>query len=128
MKGDRGAFLEGSLNEKTYAVIDQLEIIANAHDTSVAAASLAWLSAKPGITSPIIGARRLAQLEDNIRALEVKLTADEIAKLDTLTQPELGFPQSMLPMAPAILNGGASINGVFAPASGSVMLKGEKSY
>ncbi len=125
-KGDRGAFLEGSLNESTYAVIDELEIIAKAHDTSVAAVSLAWLSSKPGVTSPIIGARRLDQLEANIKALDVKLTADDIAKLDALTQPKLGFPQSMLPMAPAILNGGTSVNGVSAPPSGFVMLPGEK--
>jgi aryl-alcohol dehydrogenase-like predicted oxidoreductase len=128
VKGDRGAFLEGSLNEKTYAVIEQLDVIAKAHDTSVAAVSLGWLSAKPGVTSPIIGARRLDQLEDNIKALDIKLTASEIAKLDTLTQPRLGFPQSMLPMAPAILNGGTSVNGVSAPPSGFVMLKGDKPY
>ena len=127
-KGDRGAFLEGSLNEETYAVIDQLEIIAKAHETSVAAVSLAWLSAKPGVTSPIIGARRLTQLEDNIKALDVKLTAEEIATLDALTQPKLGFPHNMLPMAPAILNGGVSVNGVSAPASGFVMLEGEKPH
>jgi aryl-alcohol dehydrogenase-like predicted oxidoreductase len=125
-KGDRGVFLEGSLNESTYAVIDQLEIIAKAHETSVAAIALAWLSSKPGVTSTIIGARRLVQLEDNIKSLDVKLAADEIARLDTLTQPKLGFPQSMLPMAPAILNGGTSVNGVSAPASGFVMLPGEK--
>jgi len=127
-KGDRGAFLEGSLNEETYAVIDQLEVIAKAHDASVAAVSLAWLSAKPGVTSPIIGARRLAQLEDNINALDVKLTADEVAKLDALTQPKLNFPHNMLPMAPAIINGGASVNGVALPPSGFVMLKGEQPH
>jgi len=127
-KGDRGAFLEGSLNEETYAVIDQLEVIAKAHNASVAAISLAWLSAKPGVTSPIIGARRLAQLEDNIKALDVKLTADEIAKLDALTQPKLNFPHNMLPMAPAIIHGGASVNGVAAPPSGFVMLEGEKPH
>ena len=128
MKGDRAAFLEGSLNEETYAVIDLLEKIAKAHDTSVAAVSLAWLSAKPGVTSPIIGARRLAQLEDNIKALAVKLTPDESAKLDVLTQPKLGFPQRMLPMAPAIINGGANVNGVSLPPSGFVMLKGDKPH
>jgi len=125
-KGDRGAFLEGSLNEETYAVIDQLEVIAKAHNASVAAISLAWLSAKPGVTSPIIGARRLAQLEDNIKALDVKLTADEIAKLDALTQPKLNFPHNMLPMAPAIIHGGATVNGIAAPTSGFVMQEGEK--
>ena len=124
-KGDRGVFLDGSLNEETYAVIDQLEIIAKAHDTSVAAVSLAWLSAKPGVTSPIIGARRLSQLEDNIKALDVKLGADEIATLDKLTQPKLNFPHNMLPMAPMIINGGARVNGVVLPPSGFVMLEGE---
>ncbi len=128
VQGGRGALVESFLNEKTYVVIDQLEIIAKAHGTSVAAVSLAWLSAKPGVTSPIIGARRLAQLEDNIKALDVKLTTGEIAKLDELTQPKFGFPQNMLAMAPAILNGGTSVNGVSAPPSGFVMLKGEKPY
>jgi aryl-alcohol dehydrogenase-like predicted oxidoreductase len=128
VKGDRGAFLEGSLNEKTYAVIDQLEIIAKAHETSVAAVSLAWVLAKPGVASPIIGARRLAQLEDNLKALDIKLSAEEIATLDGLTQPRLGFPQSMLPMAPAILNGGVSVNGVSVPPSGFVMQPGDKPY
>jgi diketogulonate reductase-like aldo/keto reductase len=94
----------------------------------VAAVSLAWLSAKPGVTAPIIGARRLDQLEDNFKALAVKLTADESAKLDALTQRKLGFPQRMLPMAPAIINGGTRVNGIFAPPSGFVMLKGEKPH
>lgn len=128
VKGDRAAFLDGSLNETTYALIDQLEIIGKAHDTSVASVSLAWLLAKPGVTSPIIGARRLHQLEDNVKALDVKLTAEEIATLDGLTQPKFGFPQSMLPMAPMIQNGGATVNGVASPPSGFVMLAGEKPY
>ena len=128
VKGDRAAFVDGALNETAYDVVDQLEIIAKAHDTSVAAVALAWLSAKPGVTSPIIGARRLSQLEDNIKALNVKLASDEIAKLDKLTQPKLGFPHTMLPMAPAILNGGTSVNGVAAPPSGFVMLAGEKPH
>ena len=128
VKGDRAAFLDGSLSETTYDVIDQLEIIAKAHNTSVAAVSLAWVQSRPGVTSTIIGARRLAQLEDNVTALDVKLTADDIAKLDKLTQPKLGFPHSMLPMAPAIMNGGTSVNGVSMPPSGFVMQKGDKPY
>ena len=92
--------MEGFLNEKTYAVVDELEIIAKAHDTTVARVALAWVQAQPGVTSTIIGARRLSQLEDNIRALDVNLTAEELARLDALTEPTFGFPQSMLPMAP----------------------------
>jgi aryl-alcohol dehydrogenase-like predicted oxidoreductase len=128
VNGGRGAFVEGSLNETTFALVDQLEAIATAHDTSVAAISLAWLLAKPGVTSPIIGARRLDQLEDNLKALDVRLPAEDIATLDKLTQPKLGFPQTMLPMAPSILNGGVSVNGVSAPPSGFILQKGEKPY
>jgi aryl-alcohol dehydrogenase-like predicted oxidoreductase len=128
VKGDRGFFLDGSLNEKTYAIVDELEIIAKAHDSTVARVALAWVQAQPGVTSTIIGARRLAQLEDNVKALEVTLTTAELGKLDALTKPTFGFPQNMQPMFPAIHNGGTRVNGVQAPASGFVMEKGQKPY
>ena len=80
------------------------------------------------MTSTIIGARRLSQLEDNLKALEIKLTPDELATLDSMTKPAFGFPQSMQPMFPAIHNGGTSVNGVSMPPSGWVMEKGGKPY
>jgi aryl-alcohol dehydrogenase-like predicted oxidoreductase len=125
-EGDRGALLD--VNEKTYDVVDELEIIAKAHDTSVASVALAWVHAKPGVTSIIIGARRMSQFEDNIRALDVTLTAEELARLDAITEPTLGFPQSMLPMAPALVNGGTTINGGSAPVSEFVLPEGAKPY
>ena len=123
---DRGALLD--LNDKTFDVVDELEIIAKAHETSVASVALAWVHAKPGVTSIIIGARRMSQFEDNIRALDVTLTADELARLDAITEPTLGFPQGMLPMAPALVNGGTTINGVSAPVSEFVLPEGAKPY
>lgn len=128
VKSARGFLLDSFLNEKTYAVIDHLEVVAKAHDSTVARVALAWLQAQPGVTSTIIGARRLSQLEDNVKALEVKLTPDELAKLNALTKPAFGFPQNMQPMFPAIHNGGTSVNGVSAPPSGFVMDKGGKPY
>jgi aryl-alcohol dehydrogenase-like predicted oxidoreductase len=125
-EADRGALLD--VNERTYDVVDELEIIAKAHDTSVASVALAWVHAKPGVTSIIIGARRMSQFEENIRALDVALTAEEMARLDALTAPTLGFPQSMLPMAAALLNGGTTINGVSAPVSEFVLPEGAKPY
>jgi aryl-alcohol dehydrogenase-like predicted oxidoreductase len=125
---DRGVFLEPYLNEKTYALIDELGAIAQARDTTVARVALAWLGAQPGVTSTIIGARRIAQLEDNIKSLDVRLGPDELARLDTLTKPTFGFPQSMQPMFPSIHNGGTTVNGVYGPPSGFVMEKGEKPY
>jgi aryl-alcohol dehydrogenase-like predicted oxidoreductase len=128
VKGDRGFFLHAGLTEKTYAVVDELEIIAKAHESTAARIALAWVQAQPGVTSTIIGARRLAQLDDNVKALDVKLSADELARLDALTKPTFGFPQNMQPMFPAIHNGGTSVNGFYAPPSGFVMEKGDTPY
>ena len=114
--------------EKTYAIIDALEVIAKAHDSTVARVALAWVQAQPGVTSTIIGARRLAQLEDNVKALDVKLSADERGRLDALTKPTFGFPQNMQPMFPAIHNGGTSVNGVYAAPSSFSVEKGDKVY
>ncbi len=128
LKGDRGTFLDPFLNEKTYALIDELEVIAKQHDSTVARVALAWLRAQPGVTSTIIGARRIGQLEDNLQALALQLTAENLSRLDALTKPALGFPQHMQAWFPAIHNGGTSVNGVQMPPSGFVMEKGDKPY
>jgi aryl-alcohol dehydrogenase-like predicted oxidoreductase len=127
-KADRSTFISASLNEKTWSIIDELQVIAKAHDSTVARAALAWVQAQPGVTSTIIGARRLTQLDDNVKALDISLTAEELGKLDALTKPTLGFPQSMQPWFPAIHNGGTTVNGVYAPPSGFVMEHGDKPY
>jgi aryl-alcohol dehydrogenase-like predicted oxidoreductase len=128
VKAGRSMFLDPFLNEKTYALVDELEIIARAHDSTVARVALAWVQAQPGVTSTIIGARRLAQLDDNVKALDVKLTAEDLARLDARTKPALGFPQNMQPWFPGIHNGGTTVNGTHAPPSGFVMEKGGKPY
>jgi aryl-alcohol dehydrogenase-like predicted oxidoreductase len=127
-KSDRAALVDGLLTEQTYAIVDELEIIAKAHETSVASVALAWLHEQPAVTSIIIGARRISQFEDNVCALDVKLTAEELARLNEITEPTFGFPQSILSMAPGILNGGTTINGVSAPTSDYVMHKGDAPY
>ena len=127
-KADRAAFMESFLNETTYKLIDELEVVAKAHDSTVARVALAWVRARPGVTSTIIGARRLSQLEDNLRSLDVTLTAEQVEHLDALTTPKFGFPQSMQPMFPAIHNGGTMVNGVQMPPSPFVLGKGDKPY
>jgi aryl-alcohol dehydrogenase-like predicted oxidoreductase len=124
----RGAFMGHLLNEHTFALVDELEKIASAHGTTVARVALAWLVAQPGVTSTILGARTLAQLEDNLKALEVRLSADDLALLDQKTKPVLGFPANMAPLFPAIHNGGTTVNGVHAEPSPFVILPGEKPY
>jgi hypothetical protein len=63
-----------------------------------------------------------------VKALEVKLSAEETARLDALTKPTLGFPQSMQPMFPALHQGGRTVNGVYAPASLFALQPGERPY
>jgi aryl-alcohol dehydrogenase-like predicted oxidoreductase len=128
VKPDRSTFIQAFINEKTYVIVDQLEEIARKHDSTPARVALAWLQAKPGVTSVIIGARRISQLEDNVKATELKLTTEEIGKLDLLTKPTFGFPQSMEPFFPAIHNGGTSVNGVSAELSPFVIGRNEKPY
>jgi aryl-alcohol dehydrogenase-like predicted oxidoreductase len=124
----RAAFMGHLLTEPTFALVDELEKIAKAHDTTVARVALAWVQGQPGVTSTILGTRTLAQLEDNVKALEVTLTAAELALLAQKTAPALAFPHNMAPMFPAIHNGGTTVNGVHAEPSGFVMLPGEKPY
>jgi aryl-alcohol dehydrogenase-like predicted oxidoreductase len=125
---DRAMFIESVLNETSYKLIDELEVIAKQRDTSVARVALAWVRQQPGVTSTIIGARRIAQLDDNLKSLDVTLGADELGQLAKLTEPARSFPHNMAPMFPAIHNGGTWVNGTQVPPSGFVFLPGDKRY
>jgi aryl-alcohol dehydrogenase-like predicted oxidoreductase len=127
-KLDRAAFMSSFLNETTYKLVDVLETVARDHDTTVARVALAWVRLRPGVTSTIIGARRIGQLEDNLKSLEVTLTAAQIAELDALTRPTFGFPQNMQALFPALHNGGTMVNGVQVEASEFVLGKDDKPF
>jgi aryl-alcohol dehydrogenase-like predicted oxidoreductase len=73
------------MTEQNFVVLDKLDKIAAEHQASVTQVSLAWLLADPVITSPIIGATSLEQLDENLGALDVKLTGEEKQTLDELT-------------------------------------------
>ena len=71
--------------EHGFRVVDRLRTIAARHKASVAQVALAWLLARDCVTSVILGASQLRQLEDNLGAVNVKLTAEELAELDAAT-------------------------------------------
>ena len=127
VKSDRG-FISSFIDEHVYGVVDELQAIARARDTTVARVALAWVQAQPGVTSTIVGARRLDQLEDNLAAIDVRLSPEELGRLAELTRPKLGFPQSMQPMFPSIHNGGTTVNGVYSPASPFTLQPGDTPY
>lgn len=81
----RAKNLQHALTEKNFALLDVMDEIAAAHQASLSQVALAWMLADPVITSPIIGATSTEQLQENLGALEVQLTAEEKEKLDNLT-------------------------------------------
>lgn len=82
--------------ERSYDVIDKLVEIGKKRDASPAQIALAWLLAKKEVTSIIMGARTVAQLDDNMRAAEVKLDADDVKALDEISNPDWAYPYSMI--------------------------------
>jgi aryl-alcohol dehydrogenase-like predicted oxidoreductase len=70
------------LDERGEAVLAALDVVAAAHEVPVAAVAVAWLLAKPRIVSPIASARTVEQLSAILPAVNLELTADEIARLD----------------------------------------------
>jgi aryl-alcohol dehydrogenase-like predicted oxidoreductase len=115
-KPGRGERVTSNLDDKAYDLIDELGRTAKALDTSVSRVALAWVVSRPGVSSTIIGARTMQQLEDNLGAADVQLTAEQVARLDALSTPKLPFPAQMIAMGAGIVNGGTTVNGRSAPA------------
>jgi aryl-alcohol dehydrogenase-like predicted oxidoreductase len=113
----RGGFVTRAFTEQAFNVLDVLTTVAREAGTTVARTALAWVVQRPGITSTIIGARTMDQLEDNLGALEVKLTAEQIKALDEVSQPKLNFPHDFLGPVKAFGYNGSSIDGQAAPVN-----------
>jgi aryl-alcohol dehydrogenase (NADP+) len=73
--------------DSDFKIVDRITEIAKRRGVSNAQIALAWLLAQPGVTSPIIGASKMEQLEDLVKALEVKLTEEELRLLAEPYQP-----------------------------------------
>jgi aryl-alcohol dehydrogenase-like predicted oxidoreductase len=86
----------GMVTERTLAVADAVTEVATEVGHTPAQVALAWTLRNPGVTASIIGARTPGQLEDNLGALEVDLTAAHLARLDEAGAIELGYPHDML--------------------------------
>ena len=104
--------LVGTPSERDYDVIDVLEQVAEAAGVSPAAVAIAWVHSRPGVSSTLIGARRLDQLRSNFAALELTLTAEQLAALDAVSTPALNFPaDNNRDLAPLMQFAGATVDG-----------------
>jgi aryl-alcohol dehydrogenase-like predicted oxidoreductase len=89
VKSDRFARFD---NERSWQALDTARQIAGELGSNPAAVSLAWLLHKPQVTSAIFGARDVAQLEANVQATELTLSAEQLKRLDDASALELGYP------------------------------------
>jgi aryl-alcohol dehydrogenase-like predicted oxidoreductase len=74
-------------NPRTWAVIDALHTVADAHGASLSQVALAWLGSRPAVTSVILGARTVEQLRDNLGAVDLDLSEGELGQLSDASAP-----------------------------------------
>src|SRR6266852_2246887 len=75
--------------ERTWNVIDAVQKVAEDRGVSMAEVALAWVTARPGVTATILGARTVSQLETNLRSAQLELTAAETAALEAASDPHV---------------------------------------
>ena len=81
--------------EKGYGIVDVLAGVAKKHNASIAQVALAWILARDTVTSVIIGARKLSQLDDNLRSIDVTLSAEDMKALDEVSKIAVEYPAWM---------------------------------
>ncbi len=87
LRASTDAFNHSLYTDTDFDVVDQLVEVAHARGLPAAQVALAWLLHKPGVTAPIVGATKLAQLDDAVAAVDVALSDDEIKLLEQPYQP-----------------------------------------
>ncbi|MBB5609099.1 MULTISPECIES: aldo/keto reductase [unclassified Janthinobacterium] len=111
-QSERSKLVGASPSEQEYQVIDVVKAIAAERQSTPAAVALAWVQGRAGVASTLIGARRLEQLQDNLSSLTLKLTVEEVARLDQVTKPALNFPADVNEhLAPMLAFAGAKVDG-----------------
>lgn len=107
----RAAFVGGP-DDAEFAVIEAVAKIAAELGTTSAAVALAWLRARAGTVVPILGARRLNHLEDNLAGVDLDLDADHLTLLNEVSAPVLNYPAPMHGAQRAMLQfAGATVDG-----------------
>jgi aryl-alcohol dehydrogenase-like predicted oxidoreductase len=98
----------GTVEESTHATVREIVAVGEELGVSAAQVALAWLRTRPVPVIPIIGARKLAQIEDNIHSLDVKFSSEQLQRLDKISAVSMGFPHDFMALEPvkAIVFGG----------------------
>ena len=101
----------GNATPEAIAIGEEVVRIAKELGTSPARVAIAWTLLNPAVTAPIVGVRSVAQLEDNLGALDVELPESAIRRLDAASKIDLGFPHAFLamPLTKHVISGGVKV-------------------
>ena len=111
-KSDRGDWTNMHLTEENFKVVDILVDAAKKLESTPARIALNWVQTQPGVTSTIIGARRLDQLDDNLECLDLTLPDEVTSALAEATTPTMPFPVDFNQAMTGFFGNGANINGL----------------
>jgi aryl-alcohol dehydrogenase-like predicted oxidoreductase len=100
-----------SLTEKKLEIAEAVQAVAKEIGRTPAQVAINWVLAQPGMTSPIIGARSVEQLQDNLKALEFALGPEHLTRLDEVSAIQLGFPLDFInaPFVRSMVHAGTSV-------------------
>lgn len=104
----------GHLTARSIGIAETVRAVADEIGATPSQVAIAWTLANPAVTSPILGARTVAQAEDNLGALDLALSPEHIERLDRASAPEPIFPARFVgrPMVRQLIFGGASVASV----------------
>jgi aryl-alcohol dehydrogenase-like predicted oxidoreductase len=91
-RAETDAYTSNRFTDENWAVLDEIRELAEEKDASPAQISLAWLLHKPVVDAPIIGPRSIDHLDENLAALDIDLTPDEIARIEAPKTPRWPAP------------------------------------
>jgi len=93
-------------------IVDEVKKVASEVQKSPAQVALAWLLSKSTVTSVLLGASKLEQLENNLGSLNTHLSPDQITRLDDISRVEMGFPHEHLanPTIKQTISGGVEVH------------------
>jgi aryl-alcohol dehydrogenase-like predicted oxidoreductase len=92
----RGDFVARRFNERNLAIANTVATVARETGRTPSQIALAWLRSRPGVQIPILGARSVAQLDDNLGCLDVELDGGALERLDEVSRIDPGFPHAFL--------------------------------
>jgi len=92
---EAGAFVPFD-RELGYRIVEALKAVAARHEASPARTALSWVLHRPAISSVIVAARKAEQLEDNIRAVDLRLSDEDVRLLDAASDPGVPYPKWMV--------------------------------